>query len=209
MKKLFFTLAAFLLTVCAQAQDISLPAPDKGVKMTLMEALQQRHSSRKFSNKAISDATLSQILWAACGINRPNEKKITAPSAMNRQDIKVYVVRADGAYLFEPETNVLKQVTKKDLRKAIAGRQESVAQAPLFTLLVSDHHKFGGNDERAQRLGAVDVGYVSQNIHLVCTALGLDTVPRMTMDSATLKTELGLDDFQDLLVNHPIGYPAN
>lgn len=198
---------ALLLAGSAVAQDIQLPAPNKKVKMTLMDALQQRASVRDYSDKAISDATLSQVLWAACGINRPESKKITAPSAINAQDILVYVVRQDGAYLFQPESNTLKKVSSKDLRRDVAGFQEFAAKAPVSLVLVSDRAKFGEHNRGADMLGAMDSGYVSENICLVCTALGLATVPRASMNHEVLRTELGLTEQQNALLNHPIGWP--
>ena len=191
----------------ANASDTrSLPVPTKSAKMTLMESLQQRHSVRDFSDKAVSDADLSELLWAACGINRPDTKKITAPSAINAQDILVYVCTKDGAWLYLPDGNSLKKVSDKDLRRAIAGPQESVAVAPVNLVLVSDRTKFGDRSEGAATMGAIDAGYVSQNICLACTALGLATVPRMSMDKETLAKELQLDDTKTLLLNHPVGY---
>ena len=191
----------------ANASDTrSLPAPAKSAKMTLMEALQQRHSVRDFSDKAVSDADLSELLWAACGINRPDTKKITAPSAINAQDILVYVCTKDGAWLYIPDGNSLKKVSDKDLRPAVAGRQESVAVAPGNLVLVSDRTKFGDRAKGAETMGAIDAGYVSQNICLACTALGLATVPRGTMDKETLAKELQLDENKTLLLNHPVGY---
>ncbi len=184
----------------------TLPAPAGNAKMTLMETLRQRHSVREFSDKDISDAELSEVLWAACGINRPETKKITAPSAINAQDILVYVCTKGGAWLYIPESNSLKKVCDKDLRPAVAGQQESVAVAPVSLVLVSDHTKFGNHRNGADTMGAIDAGYVSQNICLACTALGLATVPRMTMDKEMLTKELQLDEDKILLVNHPIGY---
>ena len=191
----------------ANASDTrSLPAPTKSAKMTLMESLQQRHSVRDFSNKTVSDADLSELLWAACGINRPDTKKITAPSAINAQDILLYVCTKDGAWLYVPDGNSLQKVSDKDLRPAVAGRQEAVAVAPVSLVLVSDRTKFGDRAKGAEVMGAIDAGYVSQNICLACTALGLATVPRMTMDKETLAKELHLDENKTLLVNHPVGY---
>ncbi len=194
---------------CKNANDNelrTLPSPTKNAKMTLMEALQQRHSVRDFSDKDISDAELSELLWAACGINRPETKKITAPSAINAQDILVYVCTKGGAWLYIPESNSLKKVCDKDLRSAVAGRQESVAVAPISLVLVSDHSKFGDHKNGADTMGAIDAGYVSQNICLACTALELATVPRMTMDKETLAKELQLNENKVLLLNHPVGY---
>jgi nitroreductase len=171
-----------------------------------MEALQQRASSREFSDKEVSDAVLSQVLWAACGINRPGEKKITAPSAINAQDILVYVARKDGADLYQPETNTLKKVCDEDVRKMVAGQQEFAATAPISLILVSDKTKFGDRSSGADLMGNIDSGYVSENICLVCTALGLKTVPRMSMDKEALAKALKLTDSQVLLLNNPIGW---
>lgn len=212
MKKTFLLvmLMTSILTMNA-GDEISLPAPDKGVKTTLIKALQDRHSSREYSEKEISDATLSTVLWAACGINRPEEGKITVPSAGNAQDIIVFVVRKDGAYRYDPKANALIKLSNKDLRKAVASRQEFAATVPVSLVLASDHSRFPAviPNDRKKVIGAVDAGYVSQNICLICEALGLNTVPRMTMDEATLKKELGLSDSFDLILNSQIGYPAN
>lgn len=197
---------AVAVVAAGQSDTRSLPAPTKSAKMTLMESLQQRHSVRDFSDKAVSDADLSELLWAACGINRPDTKKITAPSAINAQDILVYVCTKDGAWLYVPDGNSLQKVSDKDLRPAVAGRQEAVAVAPVSLVLVSDRTKFGDRAKGAEVMGAIDAGYVSQNICLACTALGLATVPRMTMDKETLAKELHLDENETLLVNHPVGY---
>ncbi len=207
MKKNFILcIAMTMLTGCVTAQDIQLPEPDKSAKMTLMEALQQRASSREFSDKEVSDAVLSQVLWAACGINRPGEKKITAPSAINAQDILVYVARKDGAYLYQPETNTLKKVCDEDVRKMVAGQQEFAATAPISLILGSDKTKFGDRSSGADLMGNIDSGYVSENICLVCTALGLKTVPRMSMDKEALAKALKLTDSQVLLLNNPIAW---
>ena len=205
-KSTFAIAASALMISCANAQDITLPAPSMTTEMTLGDALSHRHSSREFAETEISDSVLSQFLWAACGINRPESKKITAPSAINAQDIVVYVVRKDGAYRYDPQQNILVNVSGKDLRKAVAGRQEAVAAAPLCLVLASDHKKFGDHKSGAERMGCIDSGYVSENIALMCTALGLNTVPRMSMDSEILRTELKLDADTDLLLNHPVGY---
>lgn len=206
IKSTFAIVASALMISCANAQDIPLPAPSLTTEMTLGDALSQRHSSREFADTEISEQVLSQLLWAACGINRPESKKITAPSAINAQDIVVYVVRKDGAYRYEPQENILVNVCGKDLRKAVAGRQEAVANAPVCLVLVSDHKKFGDHKNGADRMGCIDSGYVSENVALMCTALGLNTVPRMSMDSETLRKELKLDADADILLNHPVGY---
>lgn len=210
MKKSILAAAAAMgVAASASAQEIKLPEPSKTNEMTLMTALSSRQSSREYSSKEIDNNTLSTILWAACGINRPESGRITAPSAINAQDIQVYVIRKDGAWLYLPSQNSLKKVSGKDLRSLIAGRQEFASAAPLSLLLVSDHSKFGDMPaEATSRMGLIDSGYVSENICLACTALGLATVPRMSMDSDGLRKELGLGANQDLTINNPVGYPA-
>lgn len=199
----------FMAATSCKAQDnIQLPKPSMDNKVTLMQALQNRHSTREYADKQIPDDVLSTVLWAACGINRPGEGKITAPSAINVQDIQVYVVRQDGAYLYQPKSNSLEKVSSKDLRAAVAGRQSFAASAPVSLVLVSNHNKFPQQmpREAKTRMGVVDAGYISENICLACSALELNTVPRMTMDTEALKKDLGLDDNYDLVLNSQIGY---
>lgn len=206
MRKLLLSAALLLATVGVGAQDIQLPQPDKSNPTTLYRALEKRHSSRAFSATELSDAQLSSILWAACGVNRPDEGRITAPSAINAQDIQVYVVRRDGAWLYLPAENKLRKVSDKDLRQAVAGRQAFAATAPVSLVLASDHSKFGDRREGAERMGLIDSGYVSMNIALACTAMGLENIPRMTMDTDTLRKELGLADDVELILNQQVGY---
>ena len=189
------------------AQDIvKLPEPDKNVPMTLYQALQQRKSVREYSTKDIDDMKLSQLLWAAVGINRP-DGHLTAPTAINAQDITVYVCRKDGAYLYVAKDNVLQKVSDKDLRKSVAANQVFAADAPVSLVIVTDNAKFRGGSTNGPTIsGAIDAGYVSQNIDLACEALGLATVPRATMDKDALKKELKLTDSQIPILNHPVGY---
>ncbi len=190
------------------AQDVKkLPEPDKDVKMTLFQSLQQRKSVREYSGKEIDNMKLSQLLWAAVGINRP-DGHLTAPTAINAQDITVYVCSKDGAWLYVAKDNALQKVSDKDLRDAVASRQKFAAEAPISLVIVSDNAKFRGGSTNGPTIsGAIDAGYVSQNIDLACEALGLATVPRATMDKEVLKTELKLSDTQNAILNHPIGYP--
>ncbi|MCR5131105.1 MAG: SagB/ThcOx family dehydrogenase [Prevotella sp.] len=205
-KKSLITLAfAALMSGSVMAQDkMELPSPqfdEKSASVTLVEALSKRQSERTYASTDLSKQELSNLLWAACGINRPESKRITAPSAINAQDILVYVCRADGAWLYNAEQNTLTRVSTLDLRKAVAGRQEFAASAPVSLVLVSDISRVHNNRE----LGAMDAGYVSENIYLACTAMGLKTVARATMERDALVRELGLSDSQVPMLNHPVG----
>lgn len=205
MKKLIFFALALVVAGSIQAQEvISLPQPEVSkLSMTLGDALQQRRSERKFSNKEISLQTLSTLLWAACGVSDAKTGKITAPSAVNMQDIKIYVFAQSGICLYDAKKNALVKVSDKDMRDAVAGRQAFAKSAPLSLVLVSTK-----DSERApnDRYGAMDAGYVSQNIYLACTALGLKTVARGSMDYDAIKAELKLADTSYLELNHPVGY---
>jgi nitroreductase len=207
MKKGILTICLSIATVCVMAQDIvKLPEPDKNVPMTLYQALQQRKSVREYSSKDIDDMKLSQLLWAAVGINRP-DGHLTAPTAVNAQDITMYVCRKDGAYLYVAKDNALQKVSDKDLRKEIASAQQFAAEAPISLVIVTDNAKFRGGSTNGPTIsGAIDAGYVSQNIDLACEALGLVTVPRGTMDKDALKKELKLTESQNPILNHPVGY---
>ena len=204
MKKILTLAILAFITTSAMAQQIQLPAPQwdkKASKFTLVDALQQRQSVREYAATELSDQELSNILWAACGINRPESKRITAPSAVNAQDIIVFVCRTDGAWRYDALQNTLTRVTSLDLRKAVAGRQEFAAAAPVCLLLVSDLSRLRGNRE----YGAMDAGYVSENIYLACTAMGLKTVARAMMERDALIRELNLSEQQIPMLNHPIG----
>lgn len=207
MRRFYAIAIALMIGVGAFAQDvIRLPQPkwddNNGGKATLVDVLKNRRSEREYSKEALSDQVLSNVLWAACGINRPAEKKITAPSAINAQDVIVFVCRSDGAFRYDALNNTLIKVSSKDLRKDVAANQAFSAVAPVSLVLVSDLNKF--RSPRAE-LGAMDAGYVSENICLICTAMGLKTVPRATMNKEVLAKELGLIDNQILELNHPIG----
>lgn len=203
MRRTIITTAMLCMVMVAAAQEVRpLPKPDKKAKMTLFQALDRRESVREYSDREIPERTLSNLLWAACGINRPGQGRITAPSAINAQDITVYVCRQDGAWKYDAAAHALTKVSDKELRKQVAGFQDFAATAPVSLVLVSDISKVRNHSE----LGAMDAGYVSENICLACTALGLATVPRATMDKAELAKELKLGDSEVLMLNNPVGY---
>ncbi len=187
---------------------IKLEAVSRGRGMSLMKALEGRESVREFASQEVSSGDLSDLLWAANGINRPEFGYRTAPSAMNAQEIDLYVCRKEGAYLYEPAARQLVMVSEEDVRPWII-HQQSLLTAPLFLLLVADLSRLqGGDSQRKLLMSAMDAGCVSENISLFCTAAGLATVPRVTMNEPELRKALNLNSSQHLLMNHPIGYPC-
>ena len=204
MKKIL--LLVFVLTLCmgVKAQEtVQLPQPEIGMLgKSLGKILQERRSVREYQDKHVALKILSTLLWAACGISDPAPGKITAPSAVNMQDIKVYVCNKMGVALFNAKDNTLTQVSKENILQDLAAGQNFVLDAPFTLLLVSDQ----GNRRRNDQYGAMDAGYVSQNIYLACHALGLSTVARAMMNKDASRTKLNLPEGVIVELNHPIGY---
>ena len=216
MKKLFFVSILFCLASVGRAQDIKLPETnqDQGTK-SMMQTLATRHSVREYSDRPLTMQELSNLCWAACGRSR-DESHITAPSAMNKQEIRLFVVMKEGAYEYDAARNVLVEKAKGDYRHLLASnnaggqgyRQDFVMQAPVGLVMVIDFDKFGSRDNKALMMGCVDAGNVSENINLYCEAAGLCTVPRATMDVNALRSVLHLTDAQLPIMNNPVGHPV-
>lgn len=209
MRKVQLLLLCLFISVATFAADkvIRLPKPNLNRNSEVMEAFANRHSTREYAAKALTLNDLSDLLWAANGINRPEEGKRTAPSAMNKQDVDVYVVLPEATYLYDAKAHQLNLVAEGDHRGAVAGGQAFVKSAPVSLLLVSDLSCLGdAKNTHTQLMGAVDAGIVSQNISIFCSAAKLATVPRASMDTAKLKSVLKLTDTQLPLMNHPVGY---
>ncbi len=219
-------LCAFVMTGCGNAASnqtetmeekvrteipaesvIQLMEPDKTFDVSLMQALSDRKSQREFSDKQISLEELSSLLWAANGINREDGRR-TAPSAVNSQDIDIYVCMASGAYLYDAKESKLNRITTEDLRLAVAAQQQ--IEAPMFLVMVADVSRYpeglASQREVVEKLACMDAGYVSGNIGLFCSAAQLATVPRASMDKEALTKALNLTDTQILVLNNPVGY---
>ena len=209
MRKVQLLLLCLFISVATFAADkvIRLPKPNLNRNSEVMEAFANRHSTREYAAKALALTDLSDLLWAANGINRPEEGKRTAPSAMNKQDVDVYVVLPEATYLYDAKAHQLNLVAEGDHRGAVAGGQAFVKSAPVSLLLVSDLSRLGdAKNTHTQLMGAVDAGIVSQNISIFCSAARLATVPRASMDINQLKKVLKLKESQVPMMNHPIGY---
>jgi SagB-type dehydrogenase family enzyme len=212
MKKLFFIIVLVSIVSGLNAQDLktlSLNPPDKSRGLSVMQAFSNRASATAWNSENLKLQDLSDLLWAADGINRPDQKKRTAPSAMNAQDVDVYVFLPEGVYIYDAAGNKLDPVVAGDQRLLAAGAQADMAKAPVILVLVSDIAKFTrGDDSNKLLMAAMDAGMVSQNISLFCAGAGLITRPRATMDQAKLKEVLKLKDSQRPLLNNPVSYPV-
>ena len=210
MKKIiaYLCFAAIVGSMPAQdAKSIILNPPDLTRGLPVMQALSLRASATDFDTTSLNLQDMSDLLWAANGINRPESGKRTAPSARNWQDIDVYVVMKSGAYLYNHTKHCLDFITGGDHRALVAGRQENFAVAPLFCVMVSDFSRFSSGDDSSKMIiAAYDAGIVSQNISIFCASIGLNTRVRASMDQEKLREILQLKDSQHLMLNNPVGY---
>ena len=189
----------------AFAQDVPLPAPN--LDKPLMQALQNRQSTRQYSSQEVSEQTLAELLWAAFGVNRPEAGGRTAPSAMNARETVIYVLLAKGTYLYDAEHHRLKLVAAKDLREFVT-KQDFVKPAPVHLVFVADTGKLGRAGDKKALFAMAHTGFISQNVYLYCAAEGLGTIVRASMDVAGLQKALNLSENQLITLTQTIGYPA-
>lgn len=212
-------------------EAIKLSPPDKTRGLPFMEALSVKASAREWSDRDLSLQDLSDLMWAANGLNRPEENKTTASSAMNAHDVDVYVFMKDGVFVYDYRNHQLAPVLARDLRSEVMRPRQpksattpgasgnaavvaaappaapSTAEAAIQIVLISDSDRFpAGSKELKYEWGAIDVGIISQNISLFCAATGLKTRPRASMDEEKIREILELKDTQYVLLNHPVGY---
>ncbi len=205
-----------LLTACVspafpagnELKAIELPAPNMKGGMPLMEALSARSTSREYDTRELPPQVLSDLLWAAFGVNRPEAGKRTAPSARNWQETDIYVALKSGLYIYDPFANVLEPVLGEDLRGA-TGMQPFVKDAPLNLVYVADFSRMGEVDEESRKTySAADVGFISQNVYLFCASEGLATVVRGYFDRDKLTAAMKLRPEQYIVLTQTVGYPG-
>ena len=213
-KKSFLTGTVVLIIIsfiavswAAELLPIKLPPPNLNSGKSLMQSLQARKSSRDFSTKKLPVEVLSNLLWAACGINRPESGRRTAPSAVNWQKVDIYVAMADGLYLYNAKEHVLKPVINQDIR-ALTGKQTFVKDAPVNLIYVADYSRMGGaNAEERNSYSAADTAFIAQNVYLYCASEGLATVVRGSIYRDVLAKAMQLLDNQRIILSQTVGYP--
>jgi nitroreductase len=204
-------LNTILLPMSILAQDISLPAPDKTGGKPLMQALNERQTIRTFTKDNLTQQQLSDLLWAGWGINRADQKKRTAPSARNVQEIDMYVTLPTGLYLYIAESNILKQINNKDLRM-FSGTQDFVAEAALNLVFVADMGKLGKKEgdvitDSDLLSSYANAGFIAQNIYLYCASANLGSVVRGMVPRPKLSEEMGLRTNQRIIMAQTVGIP--
>ena len=188
------------------ATSIALPPPEKCGGLPLMEALGRRESSRDFARELLPLPLLSNLLWAAYGINRAEGGR-TAPSALNAQEINVYVALPSGAYRYDAKAHELWLVAAKDLR-SVTGYQDFVDEAPLDLVYVADHGRMGMVPvAQRESFASAAAGAISQNVYLYAAGAGLATVIRAWIDRAAIADALGLTHDHQVLLAQTVGYP--
>jgi len=204
------------ISLAQEPKSIQLLKPQIGSGNSLMQALWKRMSSRQFSPEPLPVEILSNLLWAGFGINRPDGKR-TAPSAMNCQDIDIYVILPDGLYLYDAKANQLKLILAEDLR-GLAGTQAYVKEAPVNLIYVSDYAKLGakipdqvkilyGSTSLIDLLSGAHAGFISENVYLYCASEGLATVVRAFIDIPALSKVMKLRPDQKIILAQSVGYP--
>jgi SagB-type dehydrogenase family enzyme len=188
---------------------MTLPQPQMEIGKPLMQVFHLRQSTRIFDTKPLPLQELSNLLWAAYGINRSESGHRTVPSAMNWQEYDVYVVLQDGIYLYDAKLNSLVPVAAGDLRE-FAGKQDFVKTAPLNLIYVADYTRISKLSELTedQKLySAVDAGFIAQNVYLYCASQGLAAVVRGMFDHIKLAEVLKLKSGQKVILTQTVGYP--
>jgi nitroreductase len=193
----------------AQAQQVvQLPPPQTDGGKPLMQALKSRRTSRQYAQRALPPQVLSNLLWAACGINRPETGLRTAPSWRNRQQIDLYLAMADGVWIYDAKGHRLVLHMKEDLREKTTTEQPFVKTAPVNIVYVADSGKLEESKENLLIAAVADSAVIAQNIYLFCASEGLATVIRGLVPRAELAKQLKLSPTQNIYLAQSVGFPA-
>ena len=202
-----FLLSGPGVTAAQDMKPIPLMQFQSDTGRPLVHVLKERKSSRAFGPRILPKRVLSNLLWAANGINRPASGGRTAPSAMNQQEIDIYVATAEGLYLFDANGRLLRPILKQDIR-GLTGSQDYVRDAPVNLIFVADYARMTRTPAEDRDLyAAADTGFISQNIYLYCASEGLATVVRGSIDRTILAEAMKLRPEQKIILAQSVGYP--
>jgi nitroreductase len=191
--------------------SISLPKPQMQGGKPFLQTVSERRTERNISEEKLSPQVLSNLLWAAWGVNRPATKGRTAPSARNIQEIDVYVFLAQGVYRYEAFGHGLQPVLGGDHREK-AGTQPGVGKAPVNMIYVADFERYGanasGDTSRQMVWSSAHAGFIGQNVHLFAASEGLGAWFRASLDTSAVAALLKLRPAQKVLYGQTVGYPS-
>ena len=206
LKLLLFTLVISLPLLAQESAKIKLPQPQTEGGRPLMETLKLRQSTRTYSLKPLSLQIISNLLWAAGGINRPESGKRTAPTSLNNQEIDIYLAMKDGLYYYNPKEHSLSVVLKEDIR-GLTGKQDFVRDAPLNLVYVADFTRMDRSKEEDKKIySAADAAFMAQNVYLWCASEGLGTVIRASIDKEPLAQKMKLKPENYVIFSQTVGY---
>jgi nitroreductase len=200
-------------TSVGRLETIKLDAPDLNKGIPMMQAFKNRKSERALADKKLSPQHLSELLWAADGVNREDGHR-TAPSAKATYFVDIYVVLEEGVYLYGPAQHQLSPVAEGDFRKQTGG-QDFVLAAPVNLVYVADYDRVGatppapsspGNDERF-RWACVEAGCQAENVSLYCASEGLGATVRTSKDAEQFRDAVKLRPAQTIIAAQTVGYP--
>ncbi len=187
-------------------ETVTLPEPQRRGGMPLFEALDNRQTLRDYTDRELDIQTISNLLWAAFGINREDGKR-TAPTARDWREFDIYVVTAGGWYVYDAEKHALLKKSNQD-RREYAGRQDFVHTAPLTLIFVADYDRMpGASDEIRDFYAATDVGFISQNVYLFCASEGLGTCVLGQVDREKMREVFRLRPGQRVVLSQTMGFP--
>jgi len=191
-----------------EMKPIQLPAPKLDANKSLVQALKDRKTTREYSGDKLPEQTLSNLLWAAWGINRPDSGKRTAPSAVNWQETDLYVSTTEGMYLYDPKGNVLIPVVPGDIRALTYTQVDRFKDAPLNLVYVADFQKMGDRKEEEKMVVAgMDTAFLAENVYLYCASENLPTCYRVSVDREKLGQALKLRPTQKIVGAQSVGLP--
>jgi nitroreductase len=185
--------------------DVTLPVPRSAGGMPLMAALKRRHSTREYSERQLPEQTLSDLLWAAFGVNRPSGDR-TAPYWRHVMVMDIYVAKSDGVWLYDAQVHSLHRYLPDDIR-AQTGLQDFVATAPVNLIYVAHGERMKDVSPEERRLYAsVDAAFIGQNVYLFCASEGLGSVFRGAVDYPKLDQLLKLPEGVFVTFAQTVGY---
>lgn len=193
--------------VAQQLAPIDLPAPRLDFGRSIGQALRMRRSQRDFASRPLPVQVLSELLWSAFGVNRPDTQDRTAPSWRHARETEIYAAMASGTWRYDPAAHRLEPHLAGDIR-AQTGVQDFVATAPLTLVYVSDAtHLSGIPPQEQRRFAAADIGFIAQNVYLYCASELLACVFRGSLDAERVGRTLQLTETQFIEFAQTVGYP--
>ena len=191
-------------TIDTKAAEVVLPAPAKTGGMPLMQALAERKTIRDYKPAELDAVTISEILYAANGVNRPDGKR-TIPTAMNTQDLEVYIALPNAAYHYDAKANKLVKIDDGDFRAELITRKDLANNSACILVYAADTTK---NRTPETKFSAIHVGEASQDVYLYAASKGLGTVSLGMYDEKAVRKVFKLEDKMNVILAQAVGVPA-